>query len=275
MYNAYETYPCPYCMNTPDYNLDTIYNPYNSYRCPYFVNTPMGNQDLSKMQLKDYGPEPFVINIENATNQNNTFRTALWTGSYLQLTLMSIPVGGEIGLEMHPDVDQFVRIENGEGIVKMGDRKDYLDFQQRVSDDFIFIIPAGKWHNLINTGNNPIKLYSIYAPPEHPRGTIHLTKADADAAEQTSSYNFQSNQRYTRETKEFTLEELAQYNGTMGNPAYVAVNGIVYDVSNNSKWSGGTHFGLTAGKDLTAQFESCHGASNRLSKLPKVGILKK
>ncbi|MGH4119373.1 cytochrome b5 domain-containing protein [Clostridium sp.] len=68
--------------------------------------------------------------------------------------------------------------------------------------------------------------------------------------------------------------ELAQYDGSMGKPAYVAVNGIVYDVSDNSKWSGGKHFGLTAGKDLSSQFESCHGASNILSKLPKVGVLK-
>ncbi|MCY6960242.1 cytochrome b5 domain-containing protein [Clostridium brassicae] len=79
---------------------------------------------------------------------------------------------------------------------------------------------------------------------------------------------------YYRQTKEFTLSELAQYDGTMGNPAYVAVNGIVYDVSNISKWKGGTHYGLTAGKDLSSEFEICHGVSKKLEKLPKVGILK-
>lgn len=98
----------------------------------------------------------------------------------MQLTLMSINVGQDIGLEMHPDVDQFIRIEQGQGLVKMGDRKDRLDFQASVRDDYAFIIPAGKWHNLINTGNVPLKLYSIYAPPEHPFGTVHKTKADAE-----------------------------------------------------------------------------------------------
>ncbi len=274
MYNAYQTYPCPYYMNTPLYNSDIMYNAYNTFRCPYWVNTPMNDSAFPKIQLKDYGPQPFVINIEEATKQNTTFRTALWTGSHLQLTLMSIPVGGEIGLEIHPNLDQFIRIEQGQGIVKMGDRKDYLDFQKRVYDDFAFIIPAGKWHNLINTGNNPIKLYSIYAPPQHPRGTVHVTKAEAEAAEEHRGYYYQNEQRNPRQTREFTLNELSQYDGTMGKPAYVAVNGIVYDVSGNSKWSGATHYGLTAGKDLSSHFKSCHGVASKLDKLPKVGILK-
>lgn len=148
-------------------------NNYTTCSYPYNVNTP----------LKDYGPEPFVVNIDKVTKQNNNFRTALWTGNHLQLTLMSIPVAESIGLEMHPDLDQFIRIEQGQGLVMMGDTKDNLDFQRRVFDDYAFIIPAGQWHNLINTGNTPIKLYSIYAPPQHPYGTIHETKADAEAAE--------------------------------------------------------------------------------------------
>jgi len=139
----------------------------------------------TQINLKDYGREPFVINIEEATKLNNDYRLALWTGQYLQLTLMSINPGEDIGLEIHPDLDQFIRIEQGRGLVKMGDRKDKLDFQANVSDDFAFIIPAGKWHNLINTGNLPLKLYSIYAPPQHPYGTIHATKAIAEAAEES------------------------------------------------------------------------------------------
>jgi mannose-6-phosphate isomerase-like protein (cupin superfamily) len=135
------------------------------------------------MKLKDYGPEPFAINIEKATKRNDNFRLALWTGTHLQLTLMSLKVGEDIGLEIHPDLDQFIRIEEGQGLVKMGDSSDNLDFQKKVSDDFIFIIPAGKWHNLINTGKTPLKLYSIYAPPQHPHSTVHKTKADAEAAE--------------------------------------------------------------------------------------------
>jgi mannose-6-phosphate isomerase-like protein (cupin superfamily) len=154
-----------------------MYNGYVMGPYPYYNNMPIYSQKQLD-ELKDYGPDPFVINIEDITKQNNNFRTALWTGEYLQLTLMSIPVGESIGLEVHPDLDQFVRFEEGEGLVMMGDRKDDLDFQRKVSDDFAFIIPAGKWHNLINTGNKPIKLYSIYAPPQHPYGTIHKTKAD-------------------------------------------------------------------------------------------------
>lgn len=133
--------------------------------------------------LRDYGPEPFTVDIAEATKRNNTFRTALWTGSHLQLTLMSIGVGDEIGLELHPDTDQFLRIEQGRGIVKMGDSKDNLNFQRQVSVGDAILVPAGTWHNLINAGNVPLKLYSIYAPPKHPRGTVHRTRADAMAAE--------------------------------------------------------------------------------------------
>lgn len=176
MYNYYRPRPCPYYTNP------SIYNDYRMYPYPYYNNTPNYNP-RQFTELKDYGPEPFVINIEEVTKQNNNFRIALWTGEYLQLTLMSIPVGESIGLEIHPNLDQFVRIEEGQGLVMMGDNKDNLDFQRRVFDDYAFIIPAGKWHNLINTGNTPIKLYSIYAPPEHPYGTIHRTKKDAEAAE--------------------------------------------------------------------------------------------
>mgnify|MGYP001944334060 FL=1 len=140
------------------------------------------NDGYPPVELKDYGGKPFVVDIERAAKQNKNYRTALWTGKHLQVTLMSIEVGGDIGLEVHPDVDQFIRIEQGQGLVKMGDRKDHLDFQKEVFDDYAIMIPAGKWHNLINTGNVPIKLYAIYAPPEHPFGTVHRTKAEAMAA---------------------------------------------------------------------------------------------
>ena len=134
----------------------------------------------------DYGSEPFVVNISRAARQNRSFRTALWTGEHLQLTLMCIPVGGEIGLESHPNLDQFLRIEEGNGFVKMGPRRDDLSYQRNVCENHGVFIPAGTWHNLINTGHKPIKLYSIYAPPQHPKGTVHETKASADAAEHAS-----------------------------------------------------------------------------------------
>lgn len=215
MYNPYNKYPCQYYNNTPWFNPNMMYDAYKAYQ--HYMNGPMYNREYSNqynnqyytnkpnydwrynnwqnpmnnnglVEFMDYGPESFVINIEEATKQNNTYRIALWTGDYLQLTLMSIDVGEDIGLEMHPDVDQFIRIEEGQGLVRMGDREDRFDFEENVYDDFAFIIPAGKWHNLINTGNTPIKLYSIYAPPEHPHSTVHETKAEAEAAERNHRY---------------------------------------------------------------------------------------
>lgn len=135
--------------------------------------------------IRDAGPEPLVVDIERAAKSNPNYRTALWTGEHLQVTLMSIRVGGDIGLEMHPDVDQFLRVESGHGLVKMGSGKDNLTIQQRVDDDFAIIVPAGTWHNLTNIGNRPLKLYSIYAPPEHPAGTIHQTKEIAQEQERS------------------------------------------------------------------------------------------
>jgi mannose-6-phosphate isomerase-like protein (cupin superfamily) len=171
MYSDYNSY----------YGSTPVYNPYG-YPFPYWANAPIYNPDPWQVYipLRDYGPNPYVVNIHDAALQNNNFRLALWTGTYLQLTLMSINVGEDIGLEMHPDVDQFLRIEQGQGIVMMGDRRNNLNFRRRVHDGYVIFVPAGKWHNLVNTGRTPIKLYSIYAPPEHPRGTVHRTKRDAE-----------------------------------------------------------------------------------------------
>ena len=166
------------------YNGINVYNPYH-YPIPSCALTPAYNPDHWRIyiKLKDYGPNPFVVNIEKATKQNNTFRTALWTGKHLQITLMSINVGEDIGLERHPNTDQFIRIEQGQGLVMMGDSKDKLDFKKKVYDDYAIVIPAGKWHNVINIGYTPLKLYSIYAPPQHPHGTVHRTKKDAEEHE--------------------------------------------------------------------------------------------
>ena len=133
---------------------------------------------INKEYIKDYGDDPFVINIRKVTLENKNFRTALWTGKHLQVTLMNIGVGETIGLEKHEDVDQFIRIEHGYGLVEMGDEKNNLTFKRKVYDDFAFVIPAGTWHNLTNIGNVPIKLYSIYAPPNHPKGTIDVEKPE-------------------------------------------------------------------------------------------------
>ncbi|HZJ82873.1 MAG TPA: cupin domain-containing protein [Clostridia bacterium] len=158
-----------------------MYNPFG-YPYPNWANNPNCCPDCWKnyIKLRDYGPNPFIINIEKATEENNTFRTALWTGQHLQLTLMSINVGSDIGLEMHSNIDQFIRIEEGQGLIMMGDTRDNLYYQKNVYDNCVIFIPAGKWHNLVNTGYTPIKLYSIYAPPAHPYGTVHETKEDAE-----------------------------------------------------------------------------------------------
>ncbi len=149
--------------------------------CPYYHYLhPYCCPGCRLPKLKDYGPDPFVINIEKATKRNNYFRMALWTGEYLQLTLMDIKVGEDVGLEKHTDLDQFIRIEQGAGLVQMGDSKNKLDYQKKVYDGYVIFIPAGKWHNLINIGNVSLKIYSIYAPPEHPHGTIHKTKWEAE-----------------------------------------------------------------------------------------------
>lgn len=131
----------------------------------------------------DYGAQPYVVNIEEETKANDAFRVAKWTGSHMQMTLMTIQPGDDIGLEVHHDHDQFLRVEEGIGLVQMGASEDNLDFEQNVEDDFAVLVPAGAWHNITNTGDRPLKLYSIYAPSEHPHGTVHETKAEADAAE--------------------------------------------------------------------------------------------
>lgn len=132
--------------------------------------------------MQDHGPNPYVVNIEELTLQNENFRTAAWTGSNLQMTLMTIQPGDDIGLEVHEDHDQFLRIEEGLATVLMGDSEDQLDSWD-AEDDYAIFVPAGTWHNVVNTGDQPLKLYSIYAPAEHAHGTIHETKADAEAAE--------------------------------------------------------------------------------------------
>ena len=132
--------------------------------------------------MQDHGPNPYVVNIEELTIQNENFSTAAWTGANLQMTLMTIQPGEDIGLEVHEDHDQFLRIEQGTARVEMGPTETELQTWD-AEDDFAIFVPAGVWHNLTNTGTDTLKLYSIYSPPEHAHGTIHETKAIADAAE--------------------------------------------------------------------------------------------
>jgi mannose-6-phosphate isomerase-like protein (cupin superfamily) len=125
----------------------------------------------------------WVGDIERETRENGTFRTALYTGEHTQLTLMSLPPGEDIGREAHPHLDQFLRVEQGRGRVELGQTEEQVDEAHDVEADWAVIVPAGVWHNLVNTGDEELKLYSLYSPPEHPEGTVHRTKAEAEAAE--------------------------------------------------------------------------------------------
>lgn len=131
----------------------------------------------------DYGNEPYIANIAGETNENPYYRRVLWTGDYLQVALMSIPVGDEIGLEVHPDNDQFIRVESGCGQVFMGRSAENLNIQKRLNGNFAVMVPAGTWHNIKNIGNTPLKVYTVYAPPHHEKGTVHETGRVAELLE--------------------------------------------------------------------------------------------
>lgn len=131
------------------------------------------------MDEKDYGKKPHVVNIEDLTEDNENYRTTIWTGEKLQVTVMSIEPNDDIGLEVHKGIDQFIRIEEGKGFCQMGPTEDNLDFEREVTDDDAVFVPADVWHNITNTGDKPLKLYTIYAGPDHVEGTVHPTHEDA------------------------------------------------------------------------------------------------
>jgi mannose-6-phosphate isomerase-like protein (cupin superfamily) len=126
----------------------------------------------------------WVGDIERETLDNTTFRTVVFTGEHTQLTVMRLAAGEDIGREAHHDRDQFLRIEQGQARIELGRTEAAIDETHEVADDWAVIVPAGVWHNVVNTGNGELKLYSLYSPPEHPDGTVHATKADAMEAEQ-------------------------------------------------------------------------------------------
>jgi mannose-6-phosphate isomerase-like protein (cupin superfamily) len=125
----------------------------------------------------------FVDDIERLTKSNEDFRRVLYTGRNLQLVLMTLKPGEEIGEEVHEDRDQFFRIEGGKGAV-------FIDGgQHEVEDDDAVIVPAGARHNVVNTGEEPLKLYTLYGPPEHRDGVVHPTKADAKRDHDTDHFD--------------------------------------------------------------------------------------
>ena len=141
--------------------------------------------------MSDETPNPssigWVGDIENVTKANTTFRTVVHTGEHLQLTVMSLGVGENIGWEMHDNLDQFLRVESGTGKLSLGRSADDIAEEHAILDDWAAIIPAGTWHDVVNEGDRELKLYSIYAPPDHPPGTVHVTKDDAEHDEADDS----------------------------------------------------------------------------------------
>ena len=137
--------------------------------------------------VTDNGPRPNAFDIETETRANDTYRTVAWTGKYLQVTLMSIPPGQSIGLEAHPETDQFLRVDAGQGRCVMGPAEDDLDFTQDVSDGWSIQVPAGAWHDVINTGDEPLQLYAVYAPSHHAQGIVQQTSQDAEADEDSGT----------------------------------------------------------------------------------------
>jgi mannose-6-phosphate isomerase-like protein (cupin superfamily) len=132
-------------------------------------------------RIKDIGPKPQSFDIEQAIKGNTEFRSVAWSGRYLQVTLMSIPAGGDIGLEAHPERDQFLRLDSGRGRVQMGSAKDKLTFEKNVSDDWCVLVAAVTWHNITSTGTTPMQLYAIYAPTHHAPDKVQATVKAAAA----------------------------------------------------------------------------------------------
>lgn len=119
----------------------------------------------------------FVDNIETITKSNTNFRQVITTNQHSQLVVMSLKPGEDIGMEVHPDIDQFLRIESGQGEVSLNGEITH------VQSEWAIVVPAGTEHNLTNTSDQDLKLYTVYSPPEHPDGTIHQTKQEAMDAE--------------------------------------------------------------------------------------------
>lgn len=127
----------------------------------------------------DKGETPWVFDIEAATLANESYRSVNWTGKNLQFVFMSLKPGETIDLEMHSEIDQFIRIEGGEALVEMGKTVEELTFREEVEDDWAILIPAGYWHRVENIGSGDLKLYTLYGPAEHAFGTIQRTYEEA------------------------------------------------------------------------------------------------
>lgn len=139
------------------------------------------------MTVSDLGPGPSFFDLGAESRANDNYRAVAWSGQYLQVTLMSIPPGESIGLEAHPETDQFVRLDGGRGHLVMGPAKDDLPIHQDVHDGWAVMVPAGTWHDVVNTGDEPLKLFTVYAPVHHASGIVQPTPDDALRDEQSGA----------------------------------------------------------------------------------------
>lgn len=121
--------------------------------------------------------EPISLNLRGTAVNNDKYRTAIWTGNKCQITVMDIPVGSDIGIEIHKVHDQIIYIESGVAVAELGDDEQNLT-KTDLKPGFAVLVPAGTWHNVVNTGSEPLKLFSVYAPIMHQIDTIHNTKDD-------------------------------------------------------------------------------------------------
>ena len=140
-------------------------------------------EEMMDESIQTKGDAGMILPIHNVACRNPYFRKEVWTAEHAQITVMSIPAGGEIGLEMHGEDDQILSIEYGMASVYMGKTKQGVRFVGQSIPGTIILIPAGTWHNVINDQKTPLKLFSVYAPPHHPKGTVHKTKFESDLAD--------------------------------------------------------------------------------------------
>lgn len=130
--------------------------------------------------MEDRESSPMIMDVCKVAKENSNFRKSVWTGKCMQMTIMSIPPRGEIGLEVHEKTDQMIRVEQGRGIAMMGNCQCRPNMELEISEGDVVFVPAGTWHNIRNIGREPLKLSSTYAPPAHPKGTVQKSREDAD-----------------------------------------------------------------------------------------------
>lgn len=150
---------------------------------PAATARPRRRIDFDPSSTKGEDVLGWLGDIDDETKENRNFRTVRYTGRHTQLTVMCIPAGEDIGREVHRRHDQFLRIEEGYARVELGPSEDEIEETHHLGADWALVVPAGVWHNVVNTGDAELKLYSLYSPPVHLDGTVHHTKAEADAAE--------------------------------------------------------------------------------------------